>query len=51
MLKCLYLPFDLMVELSAIVFPFNHNQGIVMKVFNLILVATKKWVSESGTAI
>ena len=40
-----------MVELSAIVFSFNHDRGIVMKGFDLILVATKKWVSESGTAI
>lgn len=40
-----------MVEASAMHFPFNHDRGIVMKGLDLILVATKMWVSESGTAI
>lgn len=46
--KGLNLPFNFMDQLTVLAFPFEHDQGTVMKGFDCWLVATRKCVTELG---
>ena len=45
--KGLDLPFNLVDQLTVLAFAFEHGQGIVMKGFDCLLVATRKWDTTS----
>lgn len=40
-----------MTQLAAVNYPFEYERGIVLKGFDTLLVATARWVTDSGTAI
>lgn len=49
--KGLDLPFVLLDQLAIIAFPFEHDQGIVLKGFDSLLAATMKWDTASGVVL
>ncbi|KAK4061997.1 uncharacterized protein Triagg1_10160 [Trichoderma aggressivum f. europaeum] len=48
--KGLDIPFDIMVNLAAVNYPFEYEDGIVLKGSATLLAATAAWETHAGTA-
>ncbi|KKP04325.1 hypothetical protein THAR02_03602 [Trichoderma harzianum] len=48
--KGLDIPFDIMVNLAAVDYPFEYENGIVLKGSATLLAATATWETHAGTA-
>ncbi|KAL5089105.1 hypothetical protein Trisim1_005961 [Trichoderma cf. simile WF8] len=48
--KGLDIPFDIMVNLAAVDYPFEYENGIVLKGSATLLAATATWQTHAGTA-
>ena len=49
--KGLNIPFEVIVNLAAIDYPFEYKRGIALKGFSTLLIATTKWGVDPGTAV
>jgi hypothetical protein len=49
--KGLEIPFEIMVDLAAVDYPFEYERGIILKGISTLLVATAKWVVNSVIAV